>query len=153
MSGKKRKQPQRSQKKQPQWQPKSMLSTIAKHIDGMLEADIEQYETLLEAKPRPYVLDDYTVNRVIVAFTTQRDDFWLFEEQLKRWLGGPLTTAQRQEVERLTEQMKKLRENSAKVLGLAEELAKGTIEKQLAKSDLELGLEVLLNPHRLRKRR
>lgn len=69
---------------QPQWQPISMLSTLAHHIDGMLAADREQYETLLEAKPKPYVLDDYTVNRVISAFTTQKKDFWMFEEQLRR---------------------------------------------------------------------
>ncbi len=60
---------------QPQWQPISRLSMIAEHIDGMLEADVEQYQTLLEAKPKPYVLDDYTVNRVITAFTTQEKDF------------------------------------------------------------------------------
>jgi hypothetical protein len=71
---------------QPQWQPISMLSTFAYHIDGMLEVDLEQYETLLEAKPKPYVLDDDTVNRVIRAFTTQKNDFWLFEAYLlKTW--------------------------------------------------------------------
>lgn len=77
---------------QPQWQPISRLFMIAEHIDGMLEADIEQYQTLLGAKPKPYVLDDYTVNRVITAFTTQEKDFWLFEEQLKRWQAGTLTS-------------------------------------------------------------
>jgi hypothetical protein len=134
----KRKQPQ------PQWQPVSMLPTFARHIDGMLEADCEQYETLLEAKPKPYVLDNATVARVIRAFETQAKDFWLFEEQLNRWQAGALTTAQRQEVERLLTQMRALRENNEKVLVLARELAQGTIEKQLAKSDAELGLEFLL---------
>ena len=128
---------------QPHWQPIGMLSTIASHIDGMLEADTEQYETLLEAKPRPYVLDNDTVERVIAVFTTQREGFWLFEEQVQRWLSGPLTAAQRQEVERLAEQMKRLRENNAKILELARELARGTIEKQFAASDVELGIEVL----------
>jgi len=46
-----------------------MLPTFTAHIDGMLESSEEQYETLLEAKPKPHVLDDYTVNRVIKAFT------------------------------------------------------------------------------------
>jgi transposase-like protein len=130
---------------QPQWQPIRMLPTLARHIDGMLEADREQYETLLEAKLKPYVLDNATVTRVIRAFETQAKDFWLFEEQLKRWQSGPLTAAQRQEVERLVGQMRALRENNEKVLKLSRELAQGTIEKVLAKSDAELGLEFLLH--------
>jgi hypothetical protein len=134
--------PGRSQPK-PHWQPIEALATIATHIDGMLQADREQYETLLKAKPKPHVLDDYTVNRVIAAFTTQRNDFGLFDEQLRRWQAGPLTDDQRHEVERLVSQMRALRENNEKVLVLARELAQGTIEKQLAKSDLELGVEML----------
>lgn len=129
---------------QPRWQPISILPTLAHHIDGMLVADREQYETLLEAKPKPYVLDDATVNRVIGAFTTQKNDFWLFEEQLRRWKSGQLSDQQRQEVDRLVEQMRLLRENNEAVLLLANELQQGTIEKQLAKDDAELGLDFLL---------
>lgn len=128
----------------PQWQPIGMLPTLARHIDGMLEADREQYETLLEAKPKPYVLDNATVARVISVFSKQQKDFWLFEEQLRRWQSGPLTDAQREEVERLVGQMRALRENNEQVLALARELAQGTIEKVLAKSNAELGLEFLL---------
>ena len=40
--------------------------------------------------------------------------------------------------------MKLLRENNEQVLKLSRELAQGTIEKVLAKSDAELGLEFLL---------
>ncbi len=121
-----------------------MSPTVGTHIDGMLEADSEQYETLLEARSKPHVLDNFTVNRVKQAFTTQKNDFWMFEEQLRRWQSGPLTDAQHQEVARLVEQMKKLRENNTRVLTLAEELSKGTIEKQMAKSDEQLGMEMLL---------
>jgi len=46
---------------QPQWQPIERLALIASHIDGMLESATEQYETLQLAKPKPFVLDDYTV--------------------------------------------------------------------------------------------
>ena len=117
---------------------------IAAHIDGMLQADREQYETLLEAKPKPHVLDDFTINRVIAAFTTQRNDFGLFDEQLRRWAALPLSDQQHREVERLVEQMRLLRENNEQVLTLARELSKGTIDKVMAKSDVELGLEMLM---------
>jgi chromosome segregation ATPase len=129
---------------QPHWHPIAMLATIARHLDGMVEADQEQLETLQEARTRPYVLDDDTVSRVKRAFTTQREDFWIFEEQLSRWQALKLTTEQRAEVNRLQSQMARLRQINSDVLALAEELSKGTIEKQLAKSDFELGLEALL---------
>ncbi len=130
--------------KQPYWHPIAMLATISRHIDGMVEADQEQLETLQEARTRPYVLDDDTVSRVKRAFTTQRVDFWVFEEQLSRWQAGQLTAQQRAEVTRLRGQMAKLRQINSDVLALAEDLSKGTIEKQLEKSDFELGLEALL---------
>jgi len=40
--------------------------------------------------------------------------------------------------------MKQLRENNTRVLELADELSKGTIEKVMAKSDEQLGLEFLM---------
>lgn len=136
---------------QPQWQPISMLSTIAHHIDGMLAAAQEQYQTLLPAKSKPHVLDDYTVNRVKKVFTDQQKDLWLFDEQLTRWSTGNLTGEQRKEVERLTGQMTKLREQITAILTLADQLGKGTIEKVMAKSDAELGLEFLLGQLKDRK--
>src|SRR5579859_103672 len=119
-----------TQREQPQWQPISMLPTIAWHIDGMLEADLEQYETLLEARSKPHVLDEATVARVISAFTTQQNGFWLFEEQLRRWRAETLTASQSLEVERLVVQMKLLWQNNKQILALAQELAQRTIEKQ-----------------------
>ena len=82
---------------QPHWHPIAMLATIARHIDGMVEADQEQLATLQEARTKPYVLDDDTVTRVKHAFTTQREDFWVFEEQLRRWqaVSSPLSSAPR----------------------------------------------------------
>ena len=55
-----------------------------------------------------------------------------------------LTPSQRTEVQRLAGQMLRLHEVIASILHLADELKEGTIEKQLAKSDVELGIEVLL---------
>jgi hypothetical protein len=141
MSKQKRTQKQTAQ---PQWQPISRLPILAQSIDGMLEVDVEQYRNLLQARGKPHVLDDFTVNRVKQVFSTQRKDFALFEEQLSRWQSGTLTDEQRTEVARLVEQMKRLRENNTRVLELADELGKGTIEKVLAKSDELLGLEFLL---------
>jgi hypothetical protein len=125
---------------QPTWQPITRLSKIAHHIDGMLESAEENYGNLQEAKPKPHVLDDYTVGRVISVFATQRDDLWLFDEQLRLWKARQLTATQRAEVERLQGQMKRLREVITSILALADELKERTMEKVMAKSDVGLGL-------------
>lgn len=132
-----------TQKQEPHWNPISRLPLIATAIDGMLELAQEQHSTLLQARERPYVLDDYTVGRVTSVFTQQANDLWLYEEQLERWKKDALTAPQRQEVERLVGQMTSLREVITAILTLAAELQRGTIESVLAKSDLEIALEVL----------
>ena len=121
----------------PQWQPISQHTLITQVIDGMLEAAEETSRALHKARPRPYVLDDATVNRVLQVYTTQQNDLWLYEEQLRRWGALPLTIAQRQEVERLVSQLSRLLQVIASNLALAN-------EKVFGKSDAELGLEFLL---------
>jgi len=71
------------------------------------------------------------------------------EEQLARWKKDDLTATQRQEVERLDGQLTRLREVIAAILALAEELKGGTIESVLAKSDIELALEMLSGKRKL----
>jgi len=127
----------------PQWQPSSKVFTIGVMIDGMLRGAQEQYQTLLEARPKPHVLDDYTVGRVVEVFTAQRDDLWLWDEQLKRWAGEDLGALRRREVERLQGQMAALHKVVDDILALADELGRGTIETVLATDDMELGLDVL----------
>jgi len=136
----------------PQWQPIGKLPVIAYAIDGMLGSAEEQYPTLEEARPQPHMLDDYTVGRVVEVYTEQRNDLWLYEEQLRRWSAQALTAAQRREVERLTGQLGRLRAVIDKILALMDELKGGTIEKILAKSDLEVGLEMLTRLVRERER-
>jgi len=131
-----------AQEPTPQWQPIDQLPAIASAMAGMLESAEEQYPTLEEA--RPHMLDDYTVSRVVEVYTEQRDDLWLYEEQLRRWHAGTLTAGQRREVERLTGQLGRLRAVIDKILALMDEIKGGTIEQMLAKSDLEVGLEMLL---------
>ena len=119
----------------------------------MLEAAQEQYQTLLPAKSKPHVLDDFTINRVKKVFADQQKDLWIFDAQLIRWLSGKLTEEQRTEVERLAGQMAKLQEQITAILALADDLGRGTIEKVMEKSDAELGLEFLLHSEQFRRDR
>ena len=128
---------------QPTWQPISALPLIGNIIDEGLQNAEDHLQTLEEARPKPYVLDDYTVERVLKVFGADADDTSLFEEQLARWKKEPLTPAQADEVTRFTAQLAKHRTVVASILSLAEQLKKGTIDSVLRKDDIELGIEVL----------
>lgn len=129
---------------EPTWHPISALPLIAHHVEGTLAASEEQLATLGHARERPYVLDDATVARLERVYTEQREDLWLFEEQVRRWQTLELDDVRRATVAELAGKVARLREVNAAVLALAAELKKGTIETVLAMSDLELGLAALL---------
>jgi hypothetical protein len=128
----------------PQWHPISALPMIAQALDGMVESAEDVLQSLEQARPRPHVLDDYTLGRVREAHGTQLNDLWWYTEQLTRWHNARPTPAQQQELARLTQQVAALRRVLTASLALAEELQAGTIEKVLAKDDVELALEFLL---------
>src|SRR6266566_7129395 len=83
------------QPQQPQWQPISMLQTITRHIDGMLQEAERQQDHVRQAQRKPWVLDDYTVKRVMEVFTVQKNNLWLFDTQIECWQAGTLTDEQR----------------------------------------------------------
>jgi hypothetical protein len=132
-----------AKKQQPHWQPISALPLLAESVDGMLESAEEQLPNLQAAQSKPHVMDDYTVGRVTAVYTGQRNDLWIYKQQLTRWEKTQLTLAQRQEVERLKGQVTRLREVLQELLSIAADLKEKTIEKVLGKSDLEVGLDVL----------
>src|SRR6266446_4692909 len=57
---------------QPDWQLISRLPLIGSMIDGMLQDAEEHYQTLLQASPKPHVLDDYVAGRVFEVFGSQK---------------------------------------------------------------------------------
>lgn len=128
----------------PNWQPLTALPLIASLIDGELADGQEHHASLLSVRDRPYVLDDATVERSLKLHTEQRDFLGVFAEQLARWRHEHPTDAQRRELDRLEGQLERLRAVLSDILALAEELQQGAIERVLAKSDLELGIEALL---------
>ncbi len=121
-----------------------MLAMIASLIDEGLADGREHYATLLEAQPKPYVLDDATIERSKRVNGEGLEWCGVYDQQLRRWRGQRLSDAQRREITRLEGVNRELRSVLMQTLELAEELGRGTIERQLAKSDVELGLEYLL---------
>jgi hypothetical protein len=130
-------------KGQPRWHPISALPLIAKVIDEGLTGAEDQYRLLLEAKHRPRVLDDHTVERTLRVFGETHEDLWVFKEQLARWSKTALTPRKRAEVDRLILQQRHMREVVEEILALADDLKATTIEAVLARSDFDLGLEAV----------
>jgi len=126
------------------WQPISQLPLIASMIDGALGDTAEHLKTLTEARAKPHVLDDATIDRVERVYGEQRDFVDIYAEQLRRWQADARSAGQRRELTRLEGQNSRLRELTDDVLALAVELRKGTIERIMGMSDVELGLRAVL---------
>lgn len=128
----------------PTWQPITALPLIATMVGEMLDAAGQNYQSLGEARARPSMLDDATLDRVERVWGDTEADHWVFVEQVARWKRAPLTPAQREVVERLEGQVTDLGELLSAILALAKELRPGTIDRVMEKSDIELGLEYFL---------
>ena len=126
------------------WQPISQMPLVASMIDGALNDTAEHIQTLTKARTRPHVLDDTTIDRVERVHGEQLEFVDVYAEQLRRWRDEGPSAAQRRELDRLEEQNRRLRHVTTEVLALAHELRKGTIDRIMAMSDLELGLQALL---------
>ena len=126
------------------WQPISEMPLIASMIDGALEDTREHIETLTEARTRPHVLDDATIDRIERVHTEQMEFVDIYDQQISRWQTGKPSADQTRELDRMAAQNGHLRAVTADVLALASELRKGTIERVLGMSDVELGLHALL---------
>jgi len=129
---------------EPIWQPISELPLVGYLIRELLASAEEQYESLLPVRSKPHVLDDSIINRVLRLYREEKKDFWIYEEQLARWRKKPLTAAQRKEIDHLARLLERAKPLIDSVLSLADELSHGTIDKIMARSDLELGLEAIM---------
>ena len=127
----------------PNWQPITALPLVAEMIDGAPEGARIQLENLEEARPRPHVLDDALVSRIIRSYSDRAEFLPVYEEQLARWNQLDLAADQRSEVERLKARVDSLRGVLDSILTLASKLWPDTIDSILRKSDLEVALDFL----------
>lgn len=125
------------------WQPISRMPLIADMIKGSLDTR-EHLATLARAKDRPHVLDNATIDRVEKVHAEQMEFVDLYTRQIGRWRTEKPSAVQVSELDRMETQNRQLRDVTADVLVLAAELRKGTIERVLEMTDLELGLQALL---------
>ena len=126
------------------WQPISQLPLIAGMIKGSLDDTREHLGTLTKARDRPHVLDDATLDRVEQVHTEQMEFVDVYTQQISRWRTEKPSISQARALDQMEKQNQQLRIVTTDVLALARELRKGTIERVLGMSDIELGLQALL---------
>jgi hypothetical protein len=129
---------------QPNWQPISMLPTIANLINENLDETLVQLRDFKEAEHKPQIFDDEIINRALKIYNAQLEDHWLFERQLELWSNEKLTTEQRTEVDNFKQRLPKIKEAYEAILALLNKMKDYTIDKILAMDDAELGLKVLM---------
>lgn len=127
------------------WQPISQMPLIASMIDTALDDTREHIATLTEAQTRPHVLDDATIDRIEQVHTEQMEFVDIYAQQISRWQTQGPSASQVRQLVGMDEQNRRLRAVTAQVLGLACDLRKGTIERVLGMSHVELGLQALLS--------
>jgi len=126
------------------WQPINQMPLIAGMIDAALSDTADHLQTLTKARAQPHLLDDATTDRVERVHREQMEFVDIYAEQLRRWQDQAPPAAQRRELDRLEEQNRRLRQVTMEVFTLAVELRKGTIDRFMAMTDLELGLQATL---------
>lgn len=117
------------------WQPIGQMPLIARR---------EHLATLSKARPQLHVLDDATIDRSERVHTEQLEFVAIYAQQISHWRKAARSAGQTRELDRIEEQNGHLRTATADVLALARELRKGTIDRIMGVSDLELGLQILL---------
>jgi hypothetical protein len=126
------------------WYPIDKLPMFESMVTEGLDYTLEQYALFAEAREKPHVLDDATIDRGVRVFQDQIEETTWHDQQIARWRKQGLTERQRAQVDKLEAGTKRYRDASKGVLALLEELRKGTINRILEMDDGELGLNVLL---------
>jgi hypothetical protein len=112
-------------------------------VKEQFQEAVSQLSNLEQARSEPYVLDDYTVDRVRQFFGEEQGFVAISAEQVARWRQEHPTPSLQKDLDNLAGQIEQWGRVVADILALGEELSKGTIDKVMAKSDLELGLEAM----------
>jgi hypothetical protein len=125
------------------WQPISQMPFVGGMIDDALRDTCGHVQTLTEGRAKPHVLDDATIDRVERVHLEQLEFIDIYAEQIQRWRTPGPSAVQTLELDRLETQNRRLPQVTTDVLALAHELRKGTIDRIMAMSDLELGRQAL----------
>jgi len=128
------------QKQQPTFHPISKALSILEITHGMLESSKEQLVNMENIKDKPYVLNDELNNRSIKLYTSQNEDLDIFLQQCVIWKNKELNELQQYQVTTIEENINSLLKINNQILSIVDACKESTINKILAKDDLELAI-------------
>ena len=131
------------QKNQPNFHPITKALNILEIIRGMLDSSKQQLENMQGAKDKPHVLDDEIINRSIELYTAQNKDSDIFLQQCAIWRKGNLNEIQLYQVQEIEKTTHELTKTNNDILAIINSCKDYTIDKILAKDDVELAFDVL----------
>ena len=108
------------------------------------EDSSENLENLKACETRPHILDDAMIFRTIKLYTEQKEMAWIPLKQCSLWREQNPTSEQLKDIEKIETFTKGSLENIEQILILANSFKDHTIERVLAKDDMELGLEWIM---------
>ena len=131
------------QKQQPTFHPISKAPSFLEITHGMLESSKEQLVNMENIKDKPYVLNDELINRSIKLYTSQNEDLDIFLQQCAIWQDKELTELQLYQVITIKENVNSILKINNQILAIVDVCKDSTIDKVLAKDDLELAIDAL----------
>ena len=131
------------QKQQPTFHPISKASSFLEITGGMLKSAKEQLVNMENIQNQPHILDDELINRSVKLFTAQNKDLDLFLQQCSLWREKELTEIQQYQVTTIEENVNSLIKINNQILDIVDKCKNSTIDKILAKDDIELALDAL----------
>jgi len=131
------------QKQQPTFHPISKALSILEITHSMLESSKDQLVNMENIKDKPYVLNDELINRSIKLYTSQNEDLDIFLQQCVIWKNKELNELQQYQVTTIEENINSLLKINNQILSIVDACKDSTINKILAKDDLELAIDAL----------
>ena len=126
------------------YQSTSMIPLFYQMAREILDASRKQLSNMKQVKGRAHVLNDELVNRIINLYTHQLKDVAIYLEQCKFWRKQKLSSSQLKQVNQIESNVQELEKINNQILFLVKHYKDGTIDKILAKDDIELVLDFLL---------
>lgn len=125
------------------FQPLTVIPTVLKITDDMLLAAKEQLANMQMAKEKPHILDDDIVERSLKLYKEQNEDSAFFLQQCSIWKQEKLTELQLTQVQEIESLTNLLIDINNQLIAIFEHCKDFTINKILAKDDLELAFDLL----------
>ena len=130
-------------KKRANWYGLDMLPLYLQMSREQLSQALEQLQNLQMCSNKPYLLDNKMIARIIAAHSEQNENAWVFVEQCSKWRKQVVSQRQLEDIAEIEKNVVQMKKRNNQILALAKQFKHQTIEKLMAKDDVELAVDFL----------